>query len=761
MKKRNGKYAFGLSFMLGIIAVAILALCLVLICEGFGWFSLFGNEENFSDALAIIGISFSVTFITTSLLGGLSDKSEKIYWLNYPEHYLINSFLNFNVLSSVAFTCLAIQTVMVFLKSVDPSIREAIFLSAFIIDIVSIVILTYKFTAVFFTRKRLLKKAELRFKKLIETPEEEEELYQAVVGIFNNTIEAAGREGSDLERIKENISLLLKYDQKTICSSWLTRLIIEIGRANHLILIQFVTLTKDEKFLSYFEKMDFKENLPDESNEILKFIYSLRIDELKGELEEGDFDPDDPDALYEKAKKWEVIGNKVSIILKKIPSDSKANCIFWLNQLIKLPYDLLKKDYCYNTVTIGWDVVLVRFEDSIRNKDVDAYQALSKRIFGFLSEHPSFYYDDDFGFIRYFREQLGEELSKKTAELINSLSKEQLPYMIDMIESKEEKDRFLVWMTDQMAEKNISEELWEASKTAGYNYTGKKSYSGIFLKAIITELYKKEKAVSKEYDTYRKNGEEINYSRNIPLRTYIKYVEKMTKLLSQVKKYEGNKSGSSLTEFIREVVSRVVVGEKNTFTYDEEEYTATGVKEIKVEKNINCYTVILEALMEEEENVGLEDYRDALAIWQMGIYNYFTNEKEKNQKEAELLFFLAKLNKVILKDDLPEKDKRVFAEIMVRILTNPCLISAYNGNSKEIKKSLNYIKSDQAALKDANDFLKVLDYEDGSYSDLDEMYQYSNNCEQIEDMDNADYYRQAAEDYEKVLKIFKKRISSK
>ena len=194
MKKRNGKYAFGLSFMLGIIAVAILALCLVLICEGFGWFSLFGNEENFSDALAIIGISFSVTFITTSLLGGLSDKSEKIYWLNYPEHYLINSFLNFNVLSSVAFTCLAIQTVMVFLKSVDPSIREAIFLSAFIIDIVSIVILTYKFTAVFFTRKRLLKKAELRFKKLIETPEEEEELYQAVVGIFNNTIEAAGRE---------------------------------------------------------------------------------------------------------------------------------------------------------------------------------------------------------------------------------------------------------------------------------------------------------------------------------------------------------------------------------------------------------------------------------------------------------------------------------------------------------------------------------------------------------------------------------------
>ena len=40
---------------------------------------LISSGDPISNYLELIGISFAVTFITTSLFGGLSDKTEKIY----------------------------------------------------------------------------------------------------------------------------------------------------------------------------------------------------------------------------------------------------------------------------------------------------------------------------------------------------------------------------------------------------------------------------------------------------------------------------------------------------------------------------------------------------------------------------------------------------------------------------------------------------------------------------------------------------------
>ena len=96
--------------ILGVILVAAIAALIWCVESFFGVTILATEEDKISNYLQIMGISFSVTFITTSLLGGLSDKTEKIYWLNYPESYLINSALNFMVFSTLSFLCLGIQT---------------------------------------------------------------------------------------------------------------------------------------------------------------------------------------------------------------------------------------------------------------------------------------------------------------------------------------------------------------------------------------------------------------------------------------------------------------------------------------------------------------------------------------------------------------------------------------------------------------------------------------------------------------------------
>ena len=367
-KKKAGK--FRLTVLVGIIAIIALALGIKVFFEKNGIFPVISRDGGISDYLALVGVSFSVRFITTSQLGGLSDKTGKIYWRPYPEAYLINSALNFNSITTLGFICLGVQTAMMLLPELDALVRESVFLSAFIISIVSIIVLTYKFTAVFFSRKRLLKDARSDFGKMVADTDSKEELRSAVVGIVNNSVDAASHETCNLQRLCENVNLLLDYEEKDdsdICSFRLSKLIIEIGRVNYLMLIQLTTHINRDVFFRYLERQDFKDSLPYESAEVLKAVYQFRLNKLAESLGgEGFLSGGEHFVSADKANRWAAAAAQTNIILKKIALDSHADCILWLTQITKLPYDLLKHDACYDTVLTGWDRVCERFAVAIR-----------------------------------------------------------------------------------------------------------------------------------------------------------------------------------------------------------------------------------------------------------------------------------------------------------------------------------------------------------------------------------------------------------
>ena len=83
--------------------------------------------------------------MTTTLLSGLSDKSETIYWERFTEYVLVNPFLfNFSGLSGIAFLTLATETIAFFGKG---DIAVALFYGSFLLGIVIIVILFAEDTA--------------------------------------------------------------------------------------------------------------------------------------------------------------------------------------------------------------------------------------------------------------------------------------------------------------------------------------------------------------------------------------------------------------------------------------------------------------------------------------------------------------------------------------------------------------------------------------------------------------------------------------
>ena len=461
--------------IIGMLFISFLAMILFGLDQQFQFIMLLGDESNITNYLELIGVSFSVTFITTSLLGGLSDKSEKIYWRSYPEHYLINSNLNFFVLSGLAFICLGIEVMTLFLGKGHEAFRGALFLSSFITGIMAIVILTYRFTAVFFRREKLLHEAERDFEMLItEDDGEKDEFEKAVIGIFNNTLEAASKEKSNLKRVQENIELLLKHDKNAYCSMWLTILIKEMLRTNATLLVQLVSIDKLEKKIADMI-LEIEGDFGDSSelDGVLQLIYTVRLYELKDSLGETTFF-EDGCASGEKAAKWKEVGAKVNNIIIRIKThNSNSNCLFLLEQFIKLPYDLLEHEI-YDTVLKKWDGILIQFVTTIAEKNVGSYQKLQRPIFDYLLQHPNYYYDDTIsGELRKTRAQLGDGLNQKTARSINGLSEELLTFMIDTIDNPDEKRRFLVWFTGQMADRNIPEERWGITKSAAFKENGK------------------------------------------------------------------------------------------------------------------------------------------------------------------------------------------------------------------------------------------------------------------------------------------------
>lgn len=752
--KTNNNIPLTIRLILGVILVAAIA-ALIWCVESFLGVTILATEEDkISNYLQIMGISFSVTFITTSLLGGLSDKTEKIYWLNYPESYLINSTLNFMVLSTLSFLCLGIQTTLAVMIFLPEETRESGFLASFLVGNITIVILSYKFTAVFFRRKKMVKKAAQIFDKMITDEKYKPDLQEAVVGLFNNTLEATSSDSCNFERVKENIMLLLKYSDNDTCSFWLKKLVVEIGRNNTSMLSQLVLELEEstyyDKFTHLLELTVLNKHVPFDGLELLNTIYDVRLKDFKKKLGSQQLFVDGI-ADEKKFATWSSVARDLNILLTKIDISRLDNCIFILKNLKELPFELLKMDNCMKKIEDVWDSILNFLTICINQNDTISYQQLEKMMFDFLLEHPSDYFDTDMMFVWLKRESLSEDLHKKTSGAIGKMTSDQLSYMIDVIEDDTDRHKFHGWFVDRMARGEISEELWGLAKQADYNYQKKYCYSKDFSNCIINELIAKRNKLKSSYIERDSDGKKDRYKYNIEILEYNQFTHKFIRLLSRVKQYEDTIGEHSIERFLKVMFNDVFVGEANSFIHDAYSY---GCEEVDTEETVlNCYVNAFEALIEEN---GLFDLRNAIELTDGNgnpVKNYFEpSSKIEEQKRSELLFFLAHIVKAI-------KDKRVDKEneiacvgIIVRVLTNPCIgpvqMDAVQ-NPTEVNDSLSILRDNEVYYREALKFISDMNEE---YSVLDNLYVGASARESFGEPEYGAFLRDVADAFDNSIK---------
>lgn len=752
-KKKRMSYVMRL--LIGVLVVALAAVIIGVTEYCLNVTLLASDEERISNYLQLMGISFSVTFITTSLLGGLSDKSEKIFWLSYPENYLINSSLNFMVLSAVSFICLGIQVAVTVMLFLPEEIRESIFLSSFLVGIIAIVILSYKFTAVFFSRKKLVKRAERRFDRMIKDENCKQDLQRAVVGLFNNTLEAVSTDSSNFERVSENINLFLKYSDNDTCSFWLKRLIVEIGRSNTSMLTQLVLELEGasyyEEFTHMIEIAVLNKDVPFDGIELLNTIYDVRLNKFMKKLGDGHLFVDGA-ADEETYRTWSNVARDLNILLTKIDTTRLDNCIFVLKNLKELPFELLRNSNCMKKIADVWDSILNFLTICVNESDTVSYQQLEKLIIDFLLAHPSTYFDTDTMFGCLTREQLSDDLHKKTAEVIGNMNSDQLSYMIDVIEEDADRTKFLKWFTERMAEGEIPEALWGLDKQSDYDYKGRYFYANDFSNCIIAELISKRKALKNSYIERDADSNRDRYEYNVEILEYNLFVAKFIKLLNHVKQYEEALGDKTVDTFIRVLFNDVCVGEANSFEHDSYDpfWEEGDGKETTI---LNCYVNAFESLVEEKD--GLSDLSNAINLTDgngEAVKNYFIPfSEEETQKRNELLFFLDYIAKMFESDEISAENKSVCIEIMATVLANPCIgpVSKENlGNPAEVNRCLEIIRNSDAYR---NITLKYISDMNEEYSVLDCLYTGALSRQGFGEIEYAAFLQDVAEAYDKAL----------
>ncbi len=749
------KTYFPLSLSVGCIVVAAIAAVIWVVEKCNGITLLATEEDRIANYLSLMGLSFSVTFITTSLFGGLSDKSEKIYWLSYPESYLINSTLNFMTLSTLSFVCLGTQAAVTVMMFLPEEVRESVFFSSFLIGIISIVILSYRFTAVFFRRKKLVKKAERRFDKMIKDENCKQDLQRAVVGLFNNTLEAVSPDSSNFERVSENINLLLKYSDNDTCNFWLKRLIVEIGRSNTSMLSQLVLELEGASYYAEFTHMleieVLNKDVPFDGMELLNTIYDVRLNEFMKKLGEGHLFVDGA-ADGDTYKTWSNVARDLNILLTKIDTSRLDNCIFVLKNLKELPFELLQNSNCMKKIADVWDSILKFLTICINESDTVSYQQLEKLIIDFLLAHPSAYFDTDMMFGCVTREQLSDDLHKKTAAVIGKMNSDQLSYMIDVIEEDADRTKFLKWLTERMAEGEIPEALWGLDKQSDYDYKDRYFYAKDFSNCVIAELISKRKALKNSYIERDSDPEKDRYEYNVEILEYNRFVAKFIKLLNHVKQYEETCGDKAVDRFLKVLINDVCVGEANSFEHDSYDpfWEEGDGKETTI---LNCYVNAFELLLKEQD--GLSDLSNAIKLTDGNgepVKNYFMpSSEEETQKRKELLFFLEHIAKQVEMDEINSENMPACAEIIAAVLTNPCIGPV----SREASKNPDEVNVCLEILRNTDTYrnitLKYIADMNEEYSVLDCLYLGASSRQSFGEMEYAAFLQDVAEAYDNAL----------
>lgn len=212
--KKNPFFETALCIIMGLFGVALVSgiVYVILIFAPADVYDSICNGENYLTALSI---SYQVIFLTTTLLSGLSDKSETIYWERFTEYVLVNPFLfNFKGMSAVAFLTLATETVAFFCKG---GFATALFYGSFILGIVIIVILSVRMSSIYFNREHFLK-------KIID--KEEIPGFEKIKILKDMTIVAAGNQNSRV--VKENLELFCNLVSKETVTEDFVRVMLEM-----------------------------------------------------------------------------------------------------------------------------------------------------------------------------------------------------------------------------------------------------------------------------------------------------------------------------------------------------------------------------------------------------------------------------------------------------------------------------------------------------------------------------------------------------
>ena len=421
--------------------------------------------------LDFVAISFSVTFLTTSLLGGLADKTEKIYWITYPDEYLIQSVLNFFNLSLISYLAIGVQVVFALIKC-NAFFKDSIFMSAFIIGTGTIIILSYKFTSIYFNREKIRLKAEKRFAAWIDAANngekaDEKEVYSAIMKMYNYTIQAA--EDVKMTTVCENILLLYAYAEKNKdCRNWIERLIKKLASENPDLFCQ-VLFYIDGEMNERSEKNKFYQtvitNVDLEAADInvmevlARFIEDI-INEYAEEYEKtadwvGGLSPEE----YEKLKN---IAENIAVLLEGVFVGACNNSELYVNETYKkLLLNILAwspgllDEETVKTVTLNyWDNMLAYYFENIRMGKVKTIVKVGELIFQIVTENESTYpseYDPEMHIICRLITDMKAHLNEKLAEIFDH-NEELLGKVIGIISDPKQQYQFCEYVGEVMAD---------------------------------------------------------------------------------------------------------------------------------------------------------------------------------------------------------------------------------------------------------------------------------------------------------------------
>lgn len=205
-EKRDNTTFFRLVIMVLVTIVGIFGLYLgiLAICDHF-CIHLF-DADNF-EGVGWLSISYSTIFLSTSLLGILSDKCDTVYWVNINEYSLVNPrWINFYSLSTIGFVTLLIETYATIVQ------KPLLILISFIAGIITIISIFYKMIEGKYSRNLLKRKLVKQFQKKLsnESIDDKNVYIESIYIKVCRTTELACQDRK-LDVISENIDFYFEY----------------------------------------------------------------------------------------------------------------------------------------------------------------------------------------------------------------------------------------------------------------------------------------------------------------------------------------------------------------------------------------------------------------------------------------------------------------------------------------------------------------------------------------------------------------------